>query len=70
MDIRDDFVCDNIAAGEVSLQYLPTADRVADVLTKSLPRDKHEKHSSPLGKHSACAKKTSGGAEKEEKLSL
>ena len=39
---------------------------VADILTKPLPRDKHEKHSGALGLHSACAKKTPGGAGKEE----
>ena len=65
-DIRYHFVHDTLAAGEITLRYLPTADMVADGLTKPLPRDKHEKHSGAMGLHSACAKKTPRGAEKEE----
>ena len=54
--------------GEWKLQGSPNkpTDMVADVLTKPLPRDKHEKHSDAMGLHSACAKKTPWGAEKEE----
>ena len=66
IDIRYHFVRDTLAAGQITLRYLPTADMVADVLTKPLPRDKHEKHSGAMGLHFACAKKTSWGAEKEE----
>ena len=66
IDIRYHFVRDTLAAGEITLRYLPTADTVADILTKPLPRDKHEKHTGTIGLHSACAKKTPGGAEKEE----
>ena len=68
IDIRYHFVRDTLAAGEITLRYLPTADMVADVLTKPLPRDKHKKHSGTMGLHSACTKKTPGGAEKEEDL--
>ena len=66
IDIRYHFVCDTLAAGEVTVLYLPTADMVADVLTKLLPRDKREKHSGVTGLHFPCAKKTPGGAEKED----
>ena len=66
IEIRYHFVRDTLTAGEIILQYLPTADMVADVLTKPLPRDKHEKHSGAMGLHSACAKKTPWGAEKGE----
>ena len=66
IDIHYYFVRDTLAAGEITLRYLPTADMVANVLTKPLPRDKHEKHSGAMGLHSACAKKTYGGAEKDE----
>ena len=66
IDIRYHFVRDTLAAGEITLRCLPTADMVADVLTKPLPRDKHEKRSGAMGLHSTCAKKTPGGAEKEE----
>ena len=66
IDFRYHFVSDTLTAGEITLEYLRTADMVADVPTKPLPRDKHETHSGAMGLHSACAKKTPGGAEKEE----
>ena len=66
LDMCYHFVRDTLAVGEIILPYLPTADMVADVHTKPLPRDKHEKHSGTMGLHSAWAKKTPGGAEKEE----
>ena len=65
-DIRYHFVRDTLAAGEVTLQYLPAADMVVDVLTKSLPGDKQEKHSGAMGLRSACAKMTPRRAKKEE----
>ena len=37
IDIRYHFVRDTLAAGEITLRYLPTADMVADVLTKPFP---------------------------------
>ena len=66
INIRYHFVRDTLAAGEIFIRYLPTADTVADVLTKPLPRDKHEKHSGTMRLHSACAKETPEGAEKDE----
>ena len=66
IDIHYHFVRDTLTVGEITLQYLPTADMVADVLTKPLPQDKHEKHSGAMGLHSACTKKTPGSAAKEE----
>ena len=66
IDIRYHFVGDTLAAGEITLQYLPMANIVANVLTKPLSRVKHERHSGAIGLHSACAKKTPRGAEKEE----
>ena len=41
IDIRYHFVCDTVAAGEITLQYLPMADMVADFLITPLPRHKH-----------------------------
>ena len=66
IDIRYHFVRDTLTAGEITLRYLPTADMVADVLTKPLPQDKHEKLSGAMRLHSACAKKAPRGAEKEK----
>ena len=68
IDICYHFIRDTLAAGKVTLPYLPTADMVADILTKPLPRDKHEKHSGTMGLHFACTKKTPRGVEKEEDL--
>ena len=65
-DIRYHFVRNTLTAGEVTLHYLPAADMVVDVLTKSLLGDKQEKHSGAMGLYSACAKMIPGGAKKEE----
>ena len=49
IDIRYHFIWDTMTAGEIILDYLPTADMVADIMTKPLPWDKHEKHSLAMG---------------------
>jgi hypothetical protein len=49
IDIRHHFIRDRVDAGDVELQYCATDDMVADVLTKALAREKHEKHTSTLG---------------------
>ena len=66
IDIRYHLICDNLAAGEITLPSLPTADMLADGPTMPLPQVKHEKHSGAMGLHSACAKNTPVGAEKEQ----
>ena len=38
IDIPYHFIRDTLAAGEIVLQELPTADMVADIMTKPLPR--------------------------------
>ena len=35
----------NAPAGEIILDYLPMADIVAEIMTKPLSRDKHNKYS-------------------------
>ena len=42
IDIRYHFVRDLIEKGVIKLEYCPTADMVADILTKGLPQDTHE----------------------------
>ena len=37
IDIQYHFVCNLIRAGWISLNYMPTAEMLADLLTKSLP---------------------------------
>src|SRR3982074_2233528 len=44
IDIRHHFIRDSVEVGTVQLQYCATDDMVADVFTKALARDKHEKH--------------------------
>lgn len=43
IDIRHHFVREALEKKEFTLKYLPTQDMVADILTKSLTRIKHEK---------------------------
>ena len=68
--IRYHFIRDTLAPGVIVLQYQPTADMVADIMTKPLPREKHEKHSGAMGLHSASAKITPGGADDEDSVML
>ena len=41
IEIRYHFIRDQVQRGAVQLQYIPTDDQVADILTKALPRGKH-----------------------------
>ena len=52
IDIRHHFVREQVAVGTITVDYVPTEDMVADVLTKALPRDKHHKLISMMGVHS------------------
>ena len=56
IDISYHFIRDTLAAGEIVLQYLPTAGMVADIMTKPLPREKLENHSGAMVLHSASTK--------------
>ena len=38
IDIRYHFIREKVASGEVVLKYVPTADQLADLLTKGLPK--------------------------------
>ena len=37
IDIRYHFIRERVASGEVELRYVPTAEQLADLLTKGLP---------------------------------
>jgi hypothetical protein len=52
IDIRHHFVREQVAVGTITLDYVPTEEMVADVLTKALPRDQHLKLISKMGVHS------------------
>ena len=56
IDICYHFIWDTMTAGEIILDNLPRADMVADIMTKSLLRDKHEKHSLAMGLLPAATK--------------
>ena len=49
MKRRYHFVREAVDTGDVSLDFIPTQEMVADVLTKALTRELHAKHRSGLG---------------------
>jgi hypothetical protein len=49
IDIRYHFLRHKVESGELVLDYLPTADQPADILTKGLAREKHDKFAEALG---------------------
>ena len=49
IDVRYHFIRKTCQDGLIELAYIPTAEMVADILTKALPRDKHEKHMIGMG---------------------
>ena len=49
IDIRIHFIHDLVAEGQVQLKYCNTNEQVADVLTKSLPYEKHVYFRSKFG---------------------
>jgi len=49
IDIRYHFLRHKVESGDIILDYVPTNDQSADVLTKGLAREKHERFSRDLG---------------------
>ncbi len=49
INIKYHFVRDSCQKGLIELAYIPTSEIVADILTKALPKDKHEKHMKGMG---------------------
>ena len=49
--VRHHFLREKYASGELSLEYVPTGNQVADVLTKGLAREKHKCFISGMGIH-------------------
>jgi len=49
IDIQYHFIRELVQAEKVYLQYCPSSDMIADIMTKSLPRTTHEKHSMAMG---------------------
>ena len=49
IDVRHHFIREKVESGEIKLEYIPTADQVADIFTKPLPVVKFVKFRSGLG---------------------
>lgn len=49
IDIRYHIIRDAVADGTIRLQYIPTAEMTADVLTKPLPKESYWKHVESMG---------------------
>ena len=48
-NIKNHYLWQQIRAEQINLSYCPTDNMMADVLTKALPRAKHQKHTRELG---------------------
>ena len=49
IDIQHHFIRERLESGEISLRYCPTQEMVADVLTKALARERHQKLRRDMG---------------------
>ena len=49
IDIRYHFVREAAERGLIAIDYVPTANMRADILTKALPRERHWEHLRGLG---------------------
>ncbi|TFY50533.1 hypothetical protein EVG20_g11464 [Dentipellis fragilis] len=49
IDVRHHFLHEKVKEGILDLEYIPTGEQVADVLTKGLPREKHKHFCEAMG---------------------
>jgi hypothetical protein len=49
IDVRYHFIRESCQQGLIKLVHVPTTEMLADILTKSLPRVKHEKNMKDMG---------------------
>ena len=49
IEIRYHFIREKLESGEIDVEYVPTDDQIADILTKGLARQKHEYFSTEIG---------------------
>jgi hypothetical protein len=49
IDIRHHFIREQVAIGQIKMYYVPTKDMTADILTKPLSRDRHQRLVGLLG---------------------
>jgi histone deacetylase 1/2 len=55
------FIREKVTSGDLRLRYLPTTQQIADVFTKSLPKDSFSIFRSKLGVHSLSLPSLKGG---------
>lgn len=49
IEVHYHYIRDAVKYGEIFLRYIPTEDMVADIMTKELDRNKHNKFSIGMG---------------------
>jgi hypothetical protein len=49
INIKYHIICENEARGFIRITYIPTADNVADIMTKRLPRDRFSRQRMLMG---------------------
>ena len=47
--VKYHFVRDSYVTGTIHLKYIPTTQMTADIMTKALPRDTHQRHVFNMG---------------------
>jgi hypothetical protein len=43
IDIRHHYICELLESGKIAIEYVPSAENLADLFTKPLPRDLHHR---------------------------
>jgi len=54
IDVCHHFIQERIARGELTVEYIPTDEMIADIFTKALPKPQFEKHRNKLGVVEVC----------------
>lgn len=49
IDIQYHFIRDLVASQQIQLQFCPSTNMIADIMTKALPRATHDKHRQAMG---------------------
>ena len=49
IDIQYHFIRDLVTSEVLDLRFCPSSDMIADIMTKSLPRPAHDKHTQAMG---------------------
>jgi hypothetical protein len=49
IDIQYHFIRDLVSTEKIHLEFCPSTDMIADIMTKALPRPAHDKHTIAMG---------------------